>query len=136
MTVRLEFFVVAESVSIDQITNAASVFNIIETISAENFPAMLPVCVAFSLLRREGDDNQEHHSSLRITVPGQPLQESHVSFRLPQFRHRLVQRIQGLVIFPGEVRFELTIDGEHAAEHVITVTQGLAAPAPVLQTAH
>lgn len=134
MAARLEFFVVSESVSIDQLTNAASVFNILEAISTDRFPIMLPMCVAFALWRREGDDNEEHHSSLRITVPGQPLQEHHTTFRLQKSRHRIVQRLGGLVLSPGEVRFELMIDGQHAAEHIITVNQPAAAP--LLQPAH
>jgi len=44
---QLEYFLVAESTSVDQHTNRVSIFNVAETANVENFPALIS-CVAIS----------------------------------------------------------------------------------------
>ena len=103
---RLGFFVVSKAVSIDQATNLASVFEILEEIRADSFPARIPSCVAMSLWRREpGDKGQDFQLLLRVTIPNADSVEVRSNFRLDGPRHRVLQRIEGLPIGgEGELR--------------------------------
>jgi len=123
---RLEFFVVSQSVSIDQATNRSSVFEILEVVQAPVFPTVIHQCVAISLWRREpGDEGQEFQLLLRITTPSGQKHEIRSNFRLTSPRHRVMQRIQGLPIeSEGELRFEAILNEKHAAEHVVDVLRG------------
>ena len=42
----LEYFLVAESVSVDQLTNRISLFNVVEQVAASKFPVTIPQIVA------------------------------------------------------------------------------------------
>ena len=123
---RLEFFVVSKSVAVDQATNFASVLEILEVIQTAQFPAMIPECVAISLWRVEpGDQDRDHQLVLRITSPGGTTNEIRSNFRLTAPRHRVLQRIQGLPVeTDGQIRFELILNGQHSAEHVVDVQRG------------
>lgn len=131
---RLEFFVVSRSVSVDQATNHASVFEILEVIQASEFPAIIPECVAVSLWRREpGDEAKDFQLLLRVTIPSGAVTEIRSNFRMSSLRHRVMQRIQGLPIeSEGQLRFEAVLNGEHAAEHVVDVLRS--GPADVVES--
>lgn len=134
---RLEFFVVSEDVSVDQATNLTSVFSILEEVKAPAFPLLIFRCAATSLWCREpGDEGRDFQVVLRITTPGDEPREFPTNFRLDHARHRTVQRLQGLPIQrAGELRFEVLLNGEHKASHVVTVEQ--AVPLDVIaETAH
>jgi hypothetical protein len=122
---RLEFFVVSEEVSIDQTTNQTSVFSILEQVKAAGFPLLIFKCAATALWCREpGDEERDLQTVLRITPPGGEPRDFATNFRLNHARHRIVQRIQGLPIArAGELRFEVLLNGEHKASHVVTVEQ-------------
>lgn len=121
---KLECFLVAESVSIDQTTNEASVFNILEHFRIPEFPTVLPKCAAFSLWRKEpGDEDRDWQALLEITLPDGSTPQFSLNFRFTASpRHRLTQRFLGLPLRrEGELRFELRLNGEHVAEHLVTV---------------
>jgi hypothetical protein len=122
---QLEFFVVAESVSIDQTTNEVSLLGVLEDVVAEAFPIIVPKCAAISLWRVEpGDENQDWQALIRLASPGQGSQDFPTNFR-PQAnarRHRIVQRIYGVPLGEeGDLRFELLLNGHHIADHFVTV---------------
>jgi hypothetical protein len=120
---RLEFFVVSESLSVDQVTNRLSVFDVLEVIGSTGFPITLHHCAAVSLWRKEpGDENVDFQVVLRITTGTGEKNEIHTNFRMTRDRHRVIQRIQGIPIpKEGELHFEIFLNGEHSAEHVVTV---------------
>ena len=122
---RLEFFVVSRSVAIDQATNQASVFEILEVVQAARFPALIQQCVAVSLWRREpGDEDRDFSLVLRVTTPAGSTHEIRTNFRLSSPRHRVMQRIQGLPIErEGRLRFEAILNAAHAAEHLVDIEQ-------------
>ena len=122
---RLEFFVVSELVSVDQTTNKASIFNILEEIHAPQFPVIIPHCVATSLwCQQEEDHERDFQCVLRVTLPNGNTRDFASNFTLTQTRHRLIQALQVLpVTQPGELRFELLLNGVHAAQHIVTVEQ-------------
>ena len=120
---RLEYFVVSRSVSVDQMTNNTSIFEILEQIHGKSFPIRIEECVATSLwLAEPGDDVSDFQFKLRVTLPNGAAHEIPTNFTLKTPRHRLIQRIGGLVVEQaGKVRFEATLNGNHAAEHVVDV---------------
>lgn len=135
---RLEFFVVAESAAMDQVTNQASVFNILEEVRAEGFPFLIPQCVAMSLWRSEpGDADRDWQVILRIALPGSDPQDFSTNFRIAPtgLRHRIAQRLVGLLIQrEGDLRFELLLNGQHIAEHIVTVLRAEAVDIPAEQS--
>ena len=122
---RLEFFVVSESVGVDQRTNKVSVFNILEEILTTRFPIIVPYCVAVSLWHREDrDQDQDFQCILRITLPSGEPHDFTTNFRLNRPRHRVLQYMQGLPLNrEGQLQFELLLNGNHAASHTVLVTQ-------------
>ena len=120
---RLEFFVVSRGVSVDQFTNQASIFEIIEEVHATSFPASIQSCVAMSLWRREpGDEEHDFQVLLRTTLPSGTIHDLRTNFRFTGPRHRITQRLEGLPIEQeGELRFEVLLNDEHGAEHIVDI---------------
>lgn len=133
---RLEFFVVSESSAADQVTNQLSLFNVLEEIRTERFPFAIQSCVAVSLWRREPDDaDRDWQVILRIRTPGDEPRDFTSNFTFAQsLRHRVTQRFLGLPVQrEGDLVFELLINGQHAAEHVVTVMRAEAVDIPAEQ---
>ena len=120
---RLEFFVVSKAVSIDQTTNQMSVFEILEEMTTSSFPVQIPSLVAISLWRQEqGDQEQDYQLLLQITTPSGTSHDFRTNFRLAGRRHRITQRIEGMVLEKeGVVRFEVILNDKHAAEHIVDI---------------
>ena len=120
---RLEYFVVADSVSIDQATNQVSVFNILEEIAAPKFPIVVQKCAALTLWQMEpGDDLKDFQASLCVHSSSSEKHRFDINFKSKGTRHRIIQRLQCLQIEqPGDLRFEMLLNGEHAADHIVTV---------------
>lgn len=126
---RLEYFVVAQGVSIDQSTNQVSVFNILEDISSEDYPVVLDHCVALALWNAEdGDDGRDFQTVVRVTLPDGNTHDAPANFTMRTPRHRSTLRIQGLPIpSPGEVRFDVELNGQHVASHTLNAHRTVAA---------
>ena len=124
---RLEFFAVAESVSVDQNTNKVSLFEILESVpfNPQSESNEIRKCVAVSLWRAEdGDEGLDFQVILRMFRPGEEPSEFATNFSLSGARHRIYTTIVGLPLnAPGELRFEILLNGQHAAEHVVTVLE-------------
>lgn len=123
---RLEFFVVSRSVSMDQSTNQASIFEILEEVHPSSFPSIIQSCVATSLWLKEPDDEgKDFQMILRITTPDEKVFELASDFRLTARRHRVTQRVEGLpVLKEGEFRFEAILNSKYVAKHIIDVSLG------------
>jgi hypothetical protein len=122
---RLEFFAVSEGVSVDQFTNRVSIFNILEQLASPEFPFVLASATAVSLWTMEaGDDERDFQCMLRITMPDGAQQEFTSNFKTLMRRHRVIQGIQGFPLTePGLLRFEVLLNGEHAASHEVDVSR-------------
>lgn len=107
----------------DQLSNEASIFNILEEITPESFPYALPKCAVVSLWRSEpGDTGKDFQLVTKVSTPGGQIQEIRTNFQMTRKRHRVVNYLLGVPIAqPGELKFEAVLNGEHAAEHVVTV---------------
>ncbi len=109
---RLEFFVVSESVSVDQQTNRLSLFNVLEQVASINFPSVLPSAVAVSMwMAEDGDDVRDFQCTLRITLPNDNRHEFASNFKFRARRQRVIQRVEGFPLNePGVLRFEVGVD--------------------------
>ncbi len=127
----LEFFVVAESFSIDRQSNRLSIFNIVETLTAEEFPVVLPSMVVVTCLNLTDDELGEDFQVLLNVCSGgdSPLGGPFpTNFKAQSRRHRVIQSFQGVPFSkPGDIRFEQTLNGDHLATHLLEVKH--AAPA-------
>jgi hypothetical protein len=122
----LEYFLVCESVSIDRNTNQLSVFSILEDVWG-SLPYHLSRLFAVSAWNiRPEERGKDYQVSLRIHCPGgEVLEDSEdfaVNFVAESCRHRLLQDIRGLEVKqPGELKFEVLLNGQHQATHTVTV---------------
>lgn len=121
---RLEFFIVSEDMSIDQFTNRLSLFNILEELAIPALPFVLPSAIAVSLWMMEaGDDELDFQCLLRVTMPNDTQLEFTTNFKTSSRRHRVIQTIQGVTLNnPGVLRFEVLLNGKHAASHEVDVS--------------
>ena len=82
--------------------------------------------VAVTMLRatEDGDYRDDWQASLKVTLPETPAKEfrTNFSFVRGSSRHRLFQRFEYIPFEkPGDVQFELLINGQHLAEHHVTL---------------
>lgn len=120
---RLEYFLVAESVSVDQQTNRISFFNVVEQVEAKEFPATIAQIIAVAAWNaEEGDDNEDFQAAVRITSPGGEQKNFQHNFRMPAKRSRVILTFQGIMLnSAGELLLDLSLNGKHAAKHSIEV---------------
>lgn len=124
----LEYFLICESISTDQETNRVSLFNVIEDLQVgppEDAAQQPPVVqfVAVSCWNREsGDEDKDFQATLRIHTPGEAPKEFSMNFQMERPRQRLSLRFHGVPkLSPGEMRFELCLNGQHVAWHTVNV---------------
>lgn len=122
----LEYFLVCESVSVDQETNQISLFNVLEGAQGRSFPVHIIKLAAVSAWNREpGEEDTDHQVVLRVQVPGEEqVRDMRVNIRLSQPRHRVIHRIENIRINqPGDLIFKILINEETRAHHVITISE-------------
>ena len=119
----LEYFVVAESVSVDQTTNTVSVFHILEEIHAPVFPFVLHRLVAVVHWNTESDDaDRDFQVSVLIVFPDGQRKEFNQNFRMIRSRLRTIANFIGLQIpQPGTMTVEIRLNGVHKASHTIDI---------------
>lgn len=124
---KLEFFVVSDSMAVDQSTNKVSILEILENVSfQENALNQISRCVAFSLWKMEPEDQgKDFQVLLRIHLPWEKSpRDSTVNFTATSVRQRVFTWVRGIPLqHPGELRFEVLLNGHHAAEHLISVVK-------------
>jgi hypothetical protein len=123
---KLEFFLVAQSCAIDSHTNRMSIFDVLEDVSVSQFPACVPSIVAVASWNADpGDSEHDFQASLVIHGPdGSSPERFDVNFTLRERRARTILRLELFPIEqPGTLRFEILLNGEHRADHIITVSR-------------
>jgi hypothetical protein len=127
---KLEYFLVAESISVDQDQNKVSVFNILEEVAVpESDLTVIPQLVALSSWIFEPEDmGQDFQVTLRVLVPRtmtpETTKEFPINFTGPKKRQRIYHRIRDLPLpQAGDVVFQLLLNGDHKASHTLTVHQ-------------
>ncbi len=84
---KLEYFLVAEGVSIDQLTNTASVFNVIDEVHAP-VPCTVPRLIAISSWNaEEGDVGKDFQVAIVLATPQGASKEYTGNFTWKGRRH-------------------------------------------------
>ena len=123
----LEFFLVSESVSTDQRTNQLSLFSVLEDLTVDPLPGVLPRLFATSSWNIKADERgKDYQVILRIYSPSGELLETpgdiSINFTAERSRQRIHHDVRGLPIEePGDWKFEILLNGEHAASHTMTI---------------
>jgi len=119
---RLDYFLVAESVSIDKDRSTLSIFHVCDAWQ-DRPPLLIPELVAVSSWTMEPEDmGQDFQATLKIRLPGKqerPDLELHsINFTADHRRQRTYHFVRGLRIEePGEVEFRILLNGQHKASH-------------------
>lgn len=128
---KLEYFLVAESVSVDQSTNRISFFNVVEQVNAKKFPSnILQIIAVAAWNAEEGDNEEDFQVAVRVTSPGGEPKDFRHSIAMRGKRSRVLLTFQGIVLNgAGTLLLELSLNGEHQATHSIDVVQAEDEPA-------
>ena len=122
---KLEYFIVSESVSVDQQTNRASLFNILDEVRENQFPTTIPQAVVTSVWDYEvGDENIDYQVKVRVYLPsGENLKDVPMNVRIePNNRHRLLLHLLNLQIEqPGELKFKIFLNDKYIASHTVLI---------------
>lgn len=111
---KLEYFLISESVSVDQRTNRLSIFNVIESVNTYKFPLIIPTLAAVvSLVKEEEDQLKDFQLLLKIYSPGDEKDaEFPINFNMTSERHRLLLSIENMQVKEsGLIRFEVYLNG-------------------------
>ena len=119
----LEYFVVAESATVDQFTNRVSVFNVCDEIHASAFPIKIGRIVGIcSWNAEEGDENKEFQIEVRVQLPEGKPRIFNANFTMPARRQRSFLTFEGIQVSrSGVVEFKVLLNGSHQATHTIFV---------------
>lgn len=121
---KLEYFLVSESVAVDQQTNRASLFNILDEIRENQFPIVIPQAVVTSAWNYEvGDEDIDYQVKVRMSLPGEENpKDIPVNVKIETNQHRLFLQVMNLRIKqPGELKFEVLINDKHTASHTVLI---------------
>lgn len=121
---QLEYFLIAESVSIDRRTNRVSIFNVFDDVSPSEFPYIIPEMVAIIGWNLPAEEREtDFQVRLEVTTPGEDVKEFTLNFRGESRRHRTTLWLRGLELTePGEVVFQVSLNGHREASHKIGVS--------------
>jgi len=124
----LEYFLAAESHSVDRDTESISIFNVFTEIKAEQgLPFNIPHVRLISCwvsseeeIARKGDNQ----ASIVLRLPGEdPKGPFHFNFKADtRFQHLILGYHDLEIKSPGMVEFDLLLNGSHKAKHRICIT--------------
>ena len=123
----LEYFIVAESYSVDSDSNALSLFNVLNEVRTPTFPTTLPKLVAISCWIATPEEIAAECDSqvvIQFLSDGQDPKLFRGNFTCDRRLQHVVLEIKGVQVdHPSEFRVELQLNGEHKAWHRIFFEQ-------------
>ena len=120
---RLNLFLCAEGVIVDQRSNNVSVFTILEDVTPEELPIVLAQFVVLAILERDEGDPEKCDCTLALSLNDEGMfeQDMVVDFQSKR-RVRQMLHFGGVAIEkPGTLTASLEFGGEEAGEWHITV---------------
>ena len=120
---RLKLLLCAEGVIVDQRTNNASVFTILEELTPQELPVVLPQFVVLAILERDEGDPEKCDCTLGLSLNDEGIfeQDMEVDFK-GKPRVRQMVYFGGVPIAkPGTLTASLELGGEEIGEWRITV---------------
>ena len=123
---RLEYYLVSEDVSVDQSTGRLSIFNVLDDVEFDEFPAVIPKLVIVACWIAEQEEIDEHldcQAQIQFEMPGgEPGKSFNANFTVDQKRQKILYRIGFVPIQQsGIVRISLSLSGRPQASHSISV---------------
>lgn len=122
--IRLKLLFCARGVMVDEQSNTASVYSIIEEITPESLPLLIPTVMVLVLLERDEEDEPQQQWSLRVTLNDQVVldHQAEVDFE-DKTRHRTIVTLGGLpVLQAGILRFGCFLGDKMLGEYVVNVS--------------
>lgn len=121
----LEYFVVAESHSIDRDTGAISIFNVFSEMKCDAFPFALPNMILISAWvssEKEISDQTDAQMGIKFNLPnGKSEGPYNVNFSSGTQFQNVILGYNGLTVpSPGMMEIELLLNGQHTAKHRIS----------------
>jgi hypothetical protein len=120
---RLKFVLACESLSVDQMTNAVSLFNIVEQYPAN---AVIPKVVVVSYWHLDAEElGQEFQATLRIRRGAADAQDVPMNFTGSARRQRTVHIIVGIPTPAAgqEIEFEVLLNGAVRGNYSISIVE-------------
>jgi hypothetical protein len=119
----VDYFLVCRSIQQDINTGEMSFVNVLEDITPDAFPIVIPRAIAVSLWTFEPGEAKEHfQAALVVKLVGRPDTTFPMNFSQGINRCRAVQGVLDIPVpGPGEIRFEVLLNGQHRATHSIKV---------------
>lgn len=122
--IRPKLLFCAEGVVVDQSSNNASAFNILEQLNFETLPVAFPKMVILSLLERDSGDPEKWKGKIRINLAGSVILDQLLEHNFQgRSRSRVMFTIGGLPITqPGTMEISLCENDERMISYTIEVT--------------
>ena len=119
----VEYFFVCRSVQKDISTDEMSFINILEDISPESFPYIIPKAIAVSLWNLQpGEASDDYQATLVVKVPGNPDAPFPMNFSRGVHRCRAIQGVLDIPVNgPCNIQFEVLLNGVHCATHTVKI---------------
>jgi len=122
--IRPKLLLCAEGVAIDQKSNNASAFNILEQLNFVSLPVVFPKIVILSILERDKGDPEKWRGKLRINLAGSDIVDQPLEHNFQgKPRSRSILTIGGLPITqPGTMEISLCENGNKIILYTVEVT--------------
>lgn len=119
----LEYFLVCRSVQRDATTDEMSFINVLEDISPDTLPHVIPRAMAVSLWNlRQEELTLDYQATLVVKLPGSQPAAFSMNFSRLAHRCRAIQGILEIPVHgPGDIEFEVLLNGNHAASHRVRI---------------
>jgi hypothetical protein len=126
----------AESVVTDASSNQISIFNVIETIQAQQVPFVIPKVALLTILERTNEETEQTPVTIVVLCNDAHIFTHVINVHFQgKFRTRLVGNIGGLVVpAPGPLKFSVRSDaGDELGNWTVPVSSSMEQPATVQQ---
>ena len=120
---RLKLLLCADGVIVDRLSNTASVFTILEELTPQELPSVLPRLVVLAIVERDEDDPEKRDFWLTLRLNDESIfeQEMKLDFQGKR-RVRQMVHLGGVTIDkPGTLTTSLRLSDEEGGEWCITV---------------
>jgi hypothetical protein len=104
-------------------TNDISFINVLEDITPEAFPYVIPRAIAVSLWNfQQGEEKQDYQAMLVVKIPERPDAAFPMNFSSGVHRCRAIQGVLEIPVdAPCDATFEVRLNGKHAASHTVKI---------------
>jgi hypothetical protein len=121
---RMEYFIVCRAVSADIHTDELTLSQVVEDLFPETMPEVLLKIVAVGSWQLAPDEvGIDFQAILKVAPPGKdPGIEFSMNLSRGRQRFRTIMGVLEIPLDqPGDLTFELLLNGKHAAMHIVTV---------------